>query len=531
MKKLISMMAIIFAVTFTSLSAQSAEKLSPAELIKLRTEWDNRLREGAEKIAANPPQFELHYFEEPLPQELTDSDYENETMSFKIIIPYLKQIAGFENIELANSLLDKLHKIPESKNWGDKINGFPWSYAEDIGNDNWMLKALSGHVDKYNFIISIVDENKNILVQKPISYMVCYAKQYSGFIMVSDHSGYSSTNSAPEAYENDTIYFLISIKNVNIDKLTVQVENRGKQNLAILPAEEGAVRYELIKKDNDKVFRYFKIVGNVNYNFYNEYVFSADKNGMTAIDLSSAYKLNESLINQLDVKKNEFNYRVLSPGSSLSKQEEFKKEYDTYIQNPKLAKEKYIWEEKCREGRELLLKQYPDAENIFFKQAAKKKGILNYDVNISKLDLYNIFGLVGLIQENLNKEEYLDYKDKVFCFELDNKWLDASDCLKYADFNIALKLKAARYIEYNFKDCRNLVEVQIDCSDKKLDRYTFNFRNCSNLESIWIDGDSYIDFDLYGCKNLNFVRLPKRLKGTNEKKYPELKKKKVFDYY
>ena len=285
MKKLISMMAIIFAVTFTSLSAQSAEKLSPAELIKLRTEWDNRLREGAEKIAANPPQFELHYFEEPLPQELTDSDYENETMSFKIIIPYLKQIAGFENIELANSLLDKLHKIPESKNWGDKINGFPWSYAEDIGNDNWMLKALSGHVDKYNFIISIVDENKNILVQKPISYMVCYAKQYSGFIMVSDQSGYSSTNSAPEAYENDTIYFLISIKNVNIDKLTVQVENRGKQNLAILPAEEGAVRYELIKKDNDKVFRYFKIVGNVNYNFYNEYVFSADKNGMTAIDL------------------------------------------------------------------------------------------------------------------------------------------------------------------------------------------------------------------------------------------------------
>ena len=34
-----------------------AFSLSPTELIKLRTEWDTKLRKAAEKIAANPPEF------------------------------------------------------------------------------------------------------------------------------------------------------------------------------------------------------------------------------------------------------------------------------------------------------------------------------------------------------------------------------------------------------------------------------------------------------------------------------------------
>ena len=43
----------------------------------------------------------------------------------------MKQTGGAENEKIANELLDGLHNIPESKNWGGKINGFPWTYVDD----------------------------------------------------------------------------------------------------------------------------------------------------------------------------------------------------------------------------------------------------------------------------------------------------------------------------------------------------------------------------------------------------------------
>ena len=105
---------MLFAVIMNTLffSEQGQSKLSPSELIKLRGEWDSRLLEAAKQIAANPPQFELHYFQELVPQDLTEENYKNETMSFSVSIPYLKQIAGFENRELANNILNELHQIP-----------------------------------------------------------------------------------------------------------------------------------------------------------------------------------------------------------------------------------------------------------------------------------------------------------------------------------------------------------------------------------------------------------------------------------
>lgn len=239
-----------------------AFSLSPTELINLRTEWDTNLRKAAEKIAANPPEFELHFFNEVKPKDLTEEDYKNETMTLDVLIPYMKQISGFENRELANSLLSELHKIEESKNWGYKINNFPWSYAEDIGNDNWLLKANANHVDRFNFIITLLDKNKKIIAQKPITYMVCYSQQYSGFVMISDNSHFNAWLAYYGAYydnpcEDDYMPFQISLKESDIDVVSVKVENRGKQTLSILPAEENAVRKI---PENSKGF--YKVVGN-----------------------------------------------------------------------------------------------------------------------------------------------------------------------------------------------------------------------------------------------------------------------------
>lgn len=268
-------------------------KLSPTELIKLRSEWDKKLKEAAEEIAANPPQFELHYFNEIKFRALTETDYENETISLDVTIPYLKQISGFENAGLAKSLLDELHEIKESNNWGDKINDFPWTYAKDIGNNNWMIKANAKFVDKFNFIISIVDQKQRILAQRPITYMVFYDKQYSGFVMVSDNSSYARSNGDYYFSEEDYLDFKISLKDVDLDKLSVRVENKGNQKLAILPAEEGALRYlSYIDSLKTSPVLYRKVVGNSNGIGIPNNKKDITDNNYVFIDLSDTYNLN-----------------------------------------------------------------------------------------------------------------------------------------------------------------------------------------------------------------------------------------------
>lgn len=230
--------------------------LSPTELIKLRTEWDTKLRETTEKIANNPPEFELHYFNEVIPRELSEENYKNETIMLDVEIPYIKQIKGLENFKIVSNTLNDLQGITESKKWGEKINGFPWTYAEDIKYDNWLKKAINRHVDRYNFIIELVYENNKIIAKKPITYMICYAKRYNNFVAVSD-------------YDIDGfITFTIDIKKLNIknfdtNKLSIKVENVAN-SMAILPAEKYTVTYGLLWDKSNKGnlgSGYYKVVG------------------------------------------------------------------------------------------------------------------------------------------------------------------------------------------------------------------------------------------------------------------------------
>ena len=206
-------------------------------LMKLRNDWDKLLREAAELIASNPPEFELRYFSDIEALELTAQDYERGTMSFSVGAPYLKQVSGGENGKIARELLSGLHKIEQSKNWGEKINGFPWSYAADIGDDNWLQKAAQaqwsysyaiwvGGSDSYSFTVSLLDDKKKTIAKKNVTLSVRYGKQYTGFVI-------TSTNTADLLTFSD-----VPVNDADTEKLYITVENTGSTSLSIIPVAE-----------------------------------------------------------------------------------------------------------------------------------------------------------------------------------------------------------------------------------------------------------------------------------------------------
>ncbi|MBQ9207433.1 MAG: leucine-rich repeat protein [Treponema sp.] len=207
-------------------------------LMKLRNDWDKLLREATELIASNPPEFELRYFSDIEALELTAQDYERGTMSFSVGAPYLKQVSGGENGKIARELLSGLHKIEQSKNWGDKINGFPWSYGDDIGGNNWLQKAAQaqwsnsysiwedGGSDSYSFTVSLLDDKKKTIAKKNVTLSVSYGKQYTGFEITSTNTAYLLTFSDVPVTDADT------------EKLYITVENTGSTSLSIIPVAE-----------------------------------------------------------------------------------------------------------------------------------------------------------------------------------------------------------------------------------------------------------------------------------------------------
>ena len=204
-------------------------------LMKLRNDWDKLLREAAELIASNPPEFELRYFSDIEALELTAQDYERGTMSFSVGAPYLKQVSGGENGKIARELLSGLHKIEQSKNWGDKINGFPWSYGADIGGDNWLQKAAAakrgeynwkgGDSDSYSFAVSLLDGRKKVIAKENITLSVSYGKQYTGFAI-------QGTTVNRLTFSN------VPVNDADTDKLYVTVENTGKTSVSIVPVAD-----------------------------------------------------------------------------------------------------------------------------------------------------------------------------------------------------------------------------------------------------------------------------------------------------
>ncbi|WP_294428364.1 CsgG/HfaB family protein [uncultured Treponema sp.] len=229
-------------------------------LIKLRNDWDKLLREAAELIAANPPEFELKYFTDIKALELTPQDYENGTMSFSVTTPVLSQVNGSENEKIAGELLTTLHGIEQSKNWGDKINGFPWSYGSDIGDDNWLEKAVKTRKIKGSsfytledkgyeenvFVLTLLDSKKKEIATKKISFYIIYctgtyrygyALDFKTPGIMSDNS-YGGVNSHSYSGEKATLIFdSVPVNDADTDKLYITVTQEEGRPVSILSDE------------------------------------------------------------------------------------------------------------------------------------------------------------------------------------------------------------------------------------------------------------------------------------------------------
>ena len=248
-------------------------------LIKLRNDWDKLLREATELIASNPPEFELRYFSDIEALELTEKDYENGTMSFTVTGPYLKQVSGGENQKIATELLEGLHKIEQSKNWGEKINKFPWSYADDIKGDNW-LKSMN---QVYEFTISLLDGKKKVIARQNISFNISWSS-YTYAILA-----------------KPTLHFNgVAVNDADTDKIYITVESVGNKKISVLPVADDVLpinkAIEVIRTGNHNGF--VKVAGHTNYDFKAAFKrATSDKKivGLDFSDLDSSIEVDATL--------------------------------------------------------------------------------------------------------------------------------------------------------------------------------------------------------------------------------------------
>ena len=193
-------------------------------MMKLRNDWDKLLLEAAGLIAANPPEFELCYFTDIEALELTEKDYANGTMSFRMGAPYLMQTSGWENGKIVADLRVALESIPESKNWGAKINEFPWTYADDVAGEHWLKWANAKKTENFPFTVVLLDADKKTIAKKPYTLRVAYDKKYTGFYVSSSNSSESSLTISD-----------IPVGNADTDKIYISVENTGSKKISMLP--------------------------------------------------------------------------------------------------------------------------------------------------------------------------------------------------------------------------------------------------------------------------------------------------------
>ena len=209
-------------------------------MIKLRNDWNKLLLEAASLIAANPPEFEVRYFTDIESLPLTEQDYANGTMSFRLGAPYLKQTSAEENKKIADELMTAMHSIPESKNWGEKMNGFPWTYADDIKGDNWLKWTNTERTESYPLSVSLLDANKKIIVKENYTLSVKYDKRYNGFEISSDNKVvYKKSKYADERYVSSSslTFSDVTVGNADTDKIYISVENTGGKKVSVLPSD------------------------------------------------------------------------------------------------------------------------------------------------------------------------------------------------------------------------------------------------------------------------------------------------------
>ena len=120
-----------------------------------------------------------------------------------------------------------MHTIPQYKNWGDKINGFPYTYAADTKGDNWLKKAAADKSEDLVFNVVLRDANKKRIAAEPVTYTVYYAKDY-----------YSLPIYCPLVKNNDSYMKIsdVSVTDADTEKLFIEVEQTSGTKISIMPA-------------------------------------------------------------------------------------------------------------------------------------------------------------------------------------------------------------------------------------------------------------------------------------------------------
>ena len=224
-------------------------------MIKLRNDWDKLLTEAADFIKSNPPTFDLYYFSDVEAKELTERDYANGTMSFTVSCPYLawnNREEFLENKKVADDLVKGLHQIEQSKNWGDKINGFPWTY-------------INKYEDEIFVDLSIFNSNKKQISKVLVQMYLDYNRE----------DPWKIGNWILDFYIKD--YYQLTFENVSVndadtDKLYVAATPENKKYISsIQPAPSDVMTYKQVSellKSKEEITR-VRIIKTPFYNFRN----------------------------------------------------------------------------------------------------------------------------------------------------------------------------------------------------------------------------------------------------------------------
>ena len=149
-----------------------------------------------------------------------------------------------------------MRRIPESKNWGKKMNGFPWTYAGDIPGDHWLKWASEDDYEvyedqryviggiggtqrrpnprrtkEYQFTIVLLDANKNRIASRPYTLYAKFDRAYLVFEIYSDNKD-SHGDSLPSLKISG-----VPVGNADTDKMYISVEGAEKAGFSVLPTD------------------------------------------------------------------------------------------------------------------------------------------------------------------------------------------------------------------------------------------------------------------------------------------------------
>lgn len=211
-------------------------------MIKLRNDWDKLLWEATALIAANPPVFQLVYYDDLKTEEI---DYDKGTLNISVTVPDVVQcnLRDFwENEKLVKSMKSSLAGISESKNWGEKINGFPWSYADDVGGDNWLqqLSSYSSSIKLY-FNILLLNSSKKVISEKKMTVKMFLCDSTRRSVEPEDFftGRYYVWKCHNNLYKNGKIIFeSISVDDADTDNMFISITNTGSMEASVVPKEK-----------------------------------------------------------------------------------------------------------------------------------------------------------------------------------------------------------------------------------------------------------------------------------------------------